>query len=178
MRLQILADPRRGDTARVSALALSCHTGTHVDAPRHLPGLRGGVEGLSLEALIGPAVVVQARRRLARVAASLLPRGAPPRILFRGRPVILESAARDLVRRRVLLVGTDAISIDRVGDDSLPAHRILLAAGVVLLEGLDLSRAPAGLYDLLALPLLIPGADGAPARAVLMPRRPRPQRRK
>ena len=125
-----------------------------------------------------PAIVVAARRPLAGLAPPLLPRDAPPRILFRGGPLILEGAARDLVRRRALLVGTDAISIDPVGDDALPAHRILLAAGIVLLEGLDLSRAPAGLYDLLALPLLIPGADGAPARALLRPRGPRPQRRK
>ena len=83
-----------------------------------------------------------------------------------------------MVRRGVLLVGTDGLSIDSVGDDALPAHHVLLRARVVILEGLDLSHAPPGRYHLIALPLLIPGADGAPARAVLERRAASSHRRK
>jgi arylformamidase len=99
------------------------------------------------------------------VARWRLPRRA--RVLLRGPASISPGGARELVRRSVLLVGTDALSVDPVGDAGLPAHRELLAAGIVVLEGLDLSAAQPGRYQLIALPLLIPGADGAPARAVL-----------
>ena len=42
-----------------------------------------------------------------------------------------------------------------------------------LLEGLDLSKVAPGHYDLIALPLRIEGADGAPTRAVLRRRKRR-----
>lgn len=180
--IDLVSDPTRGAPARVSAIRMSLHAGTHVDAPCHLPEGRGGVESLSLVAMIGPAVVVRAHgpsigaRQIARWH---LPRRA--RVLLRGAAAISPAGARELVRRGVLLVGTDALSVDPVGDAGLPAHRELLAAGIVVLEGLDLSGAPPGRYQLIALPLLIPGADGAPARAVLRSRggakRINPQRR-
>jgi arylformamidase len=72
----------------------------------------------------------------------------------------------------VRLVGTDTLSIEPAGsgvpEDAYPVHRILLGAGVVIVEGLDLSGAPAGSYELVCLPLRIAGGDGAPARAVLI----------
>ena len=55
-------------------------------------------------------------------------------------------------------------------NDPGPVHRILLAAGMIILEGLDLSQAPPGPCDLVALPLLVAAADGAPARVLLAPR--------
>lgn len=175
VRLRVVADIARGDPARVSVLTIGTHAGTHVDAPRHLDGAGSGVDGIPLGALVGPALVVQAAGpRVERRDIRALPRGAPPRILLRGRPVLAPGAARELVLRRVRLVGTDGPSLDPVGEPDLLAHRILLSAGIALLEGLDLEEAPAGRYELIALPLLIPGADGAPARAIL--RRPAPPR--
>ncbi len=172
--LEVAADPDRGDPARVSALHMGTHTGTHVDAPSHLPGGRGGVEVLPLQALIGPAVVVAARGPVVGAAeARRLARRAIPRILFRGAPLLSPEAAEQLAASRVRLVGTDGLSIDPADSRDFPAHRRLLGAGVVLLEGLDLSQAPPGRYTLFALPLLVPGADGAPARALLRPLRRR-----
>ena len=72
-----------------------------------------------------------------------------------------------LVRRGIKLVGVDYLSVAPF-DEPAPTHRILLEAGVVLLEGLDLSAVPAGAYDLYCLPLKIIGAEGAPARAILI----------
>jgi len=166
--LSLALDPQRGDPARVSQLVTGTHAGTHVDAPCHLPGLTGGVDALPLDALIGPVLVVQAgRAKVSAADVARIPRGAPRRILFRGAPIVLPAAARALARRGLLLVGTDGLSIDPVEDPGLPAHAVLLAAGVVILEALDLSRAAPGRYELAALPLLLPGCDGAPARAVL-----------
>jgi arylformamidase len=46
-------------------------------------------------------------------------------------------------------------------------HKILLEAGVVVLEGLNLSEAETDEYELICLPLKLIGAEGAPARVVL-----------
>lgn len=161
-------DAGQAGVARVSTLRLSAHAGTHVDAPCHIAGGRGGVESLPLDVLIGPAVVIDAAGRLDGWGdIALRPRGRPSRVLLKGEPVLTAACARDLIRRGVRLVGTDGLSVDAVSDADLPAHRVLLKAGVVILEGLDLSRVATGRYELIALPLLIPGSDGAPARALL-----------
>jgi arylformamidase len=71
-----------------------------------------------------------------------------------------------LVALGVRLVGIDYLSIAPFGNPT-PTHRALLDAGVTIVEGLDLREVEAGLYDLICLPLLIPGSDGGPARAML-----------
>jgi arylformamidase len=159
-----------GDVANVTRLELGTHTGTHVDAPVHFLDGAAGVEAIPLDALIGPAHVADAGAPngaldAAAVRALDLPADAR-RVLLRGAPDhgLAGDAARLLVERGVRLVGIDCLTI---GDED--AHRALLEAGVVVLEGLDLTRAAPGPWRLLCLPLLIPGADGAPARAVLEP---------
>jgi arylformamidase len=67
----------------------------------------------------------------------------------------------------VRLVGVDYLSIEEYKKLGAPAHRTLLAARVVVVEGLDLSGAEPGAYDLFCLPLRVAGADGAPARVLL-----------
>lgn len=179
VEIALVSDPGRGDLARVTRLSLSAHAGTHVDGPNHVPASAEGpgVESVPLHALIGPALVVEASApRVLPRHVRALPASAPPRILFRGAPVLSAEAARALVLRGILLVGTDGLSLDAVEDAALPAHVVLLQAGVAILECLDLSAAGPGRWELLALPLLIPGADGAPARAVL--RRPIPRARR
>ena len=177
----------KGDAANVSRLDLGAHTGTHIDAPVHFIAGAPGIEAVPPDALIGPAFVADARdvrglideRALATLA---IPAGVE-RLLFRTQNSELwdlpafsrdfiglaEGAAHELVRRGVRLVGIDYLSIAPF-DDPVPTHRALLAAGAVILEGLDLRAAEPGEYDLVCLPLRIPGADGAPARAMLCPR--------
>ena len=169
-RIEVLADTSQGAPARLSMLHIPSHAGTHVDAPSHLPGGRKGVESLPLAALIGPALVVQAAGSTVRASEMAALPASCERILLRGEAALWPEAARELADRGVVLVGTDGLSVDPIGSDDMPAHRILLEAGIVLLENLDLSTAPPGSYELIALPLLIPGADGAPVRAVLRPR--------
>jgi arylformamidase len=171
-----------GDTVNVSELDMGAHTGTHVDAPDHFLADGAGAETLSLDALIGPAEVVDAA--VAAVALDLVtlrdlelpPRGTK-RILFKTRNSQLWSrddfthdfvrldgeAAAYLVERGVRLLGIDYLSI---GDAE--AHRTLLSAGVVCVEGLDLRGIEPGSYELVCLPLKLVGSDGAPARAVLI----------
>ena len=75
--------------------------------------------------------------------------------------------ARYLTERGLRLVGIDYLSIEAFHAPGHPVHRHLLGAGVVILEGLDLSRVEPGVYELVCLPLPVTGIDGAPCRAVL-----------
>lgn len=157
-----------GDAANVTHLDMGAHTGTHVDAPVHFLEDGGGVESLRLDALVGPAEVVDARRLGDEIDAAALdaldvPDGVRRLILATAPGAALgPDAARRIVERNIVLVGVDQLSVG--GPET---HAVLLGAGVVILEGLDLCAAPAGRHRLTCLPLLLPGADGAPARAIL-----------
>ncbi|MEX2229489.1 MAG: cyclase family protein [Dehalococcoidia bacterium] len=173
-----------GDGYDVTALTLGTHTGTHVDAPSHFIAGAPAIEALDLDALIGPAYVadaVSASGHLDAAALALL--GVPEhaeRVLLktansrlwdapafaRDYVALTEDGARWLVDRAVRLVGIDYLSIAPYADPA-PAHVALLSAGVVIVEGLDLRAVAPGDYTLVCLPLLIPGADGAPARVLL-----------
>jgi arylformamidase len=80
---------------------------------------------------------------------------------------ITEDGAEWLVKRGVQLVGVDYLS-GAPYEESIPTHVTLLKAGVVVVEGLNLSSIMRGFYDLYCLPLKIAGSDGAPARAILI----------
>ncbi len=171
-----------GAPANVSIARFGTHTATHVDAPYHV--LEGGacVDELPLEPFIGPATVVESSGRSALdrdFMRELLGRHpGVERILFRTRawvdpgrfpehfPPIDSDAAALIVASGILLVGTDAPSVDPVDSEDLPAHRTLLSAGVVIIENLLLD-VPDGLHELIALPMRIVAADAAPVRALL-----------
>ena len=174
-----------GDMASISRVSLGTHTGTHVDAPAHfLPDGRT-VDQLDLGGCIGPAEVLDLTRfGLAPIDASVLERLAPPNVerlllktensrLWRATEAqttfaaLTEEAAAWLVARGLRLIGIDYLSIAPFSDPA-PVHRILLSAGIVILEGLDLSAVSEGSYTLLCLPVRLAGGDGAPARAVLL----------
>jgi arylformamidase len=180
----------RGETSNNSNISLNVHTGTHVDSPFHFLPKGPGVENLSLDALIGPATILDltdvsgAIRRddLSRV----WPKGAnPERVLlktsnserwpagpefFKDFIALSLDAARFMVEKKVRTIGIDALSIQTMGD-SPETHHVLLEAGIVLVEGLVLNRCQAGEVDFACLPLLLVGLDGAPARACVRPRR-------
>jgi arylformamidase len=175
-------DLRRGDVATVSSLSLGVHTGTHVDAPVHFLIDGTGVDSIALERLIGPARVLD-MGDIARIQPGDLERQdirAGDRVLFKTRnsrywkekgfrpdyTSLTPEAARWLAERGVRTIGIDYLSVGAT-DSGPETHRPLLAAGIGVIEGLDLSRVEAGLYDLICLPLRLEGLDGAPARVVL-----------
>ena len=82
---------------------------------------------------------------------------------------ISEQAADYLAETRVRTVGVDYLSVGGYHADGAKIHRILLTAGIWIIEGLDLSAIRAGRYDMICLPVKLHGSDGAPARAVLRP---------
>jgi kynurenine formamidase/threonine dehydrogenase-like Zn-dependent dehydrogenase len=184
----------RGDPATVTHLSLGVHTGTHVDAPVHFIGGAAGVDEFSIDAMIGPARVVEILNKETCTAQDLAACDICPgeRLLLRTNnsarcwnvDAFVEdyahldtSAARMLAGRRVRMVGIDYLSIGR-GEEGPEVHRILLGAGVVIVEGLDLSRVHAGFYDVICLPLKILGGDGAPARVAVRRREASPASRR
>jgi arylformamidase len=78
-----------------------------------------------------------------------------------------EDASEFLSMKQILLIGTDAPSVDRYDSADLRSHKILMDGGVAILEGVRLADVPAGDYNLVCVPLKIAGADGSPVRAVL-----------
>lgn len=175
-----------GAICNVSRLDMGAHTGTHIDAPVHFIDGAAGIETTPLDAVIGPAWVVDAGDVTGSITAAQLERLSIPagetRLLFRtanstadlwGRGGfssdfvgLAADAAQELADLGVRLVGIDYLSIAPFGDP-VPTHRALLGAGVVVLEGVDLRAVEPGAYDLLAPPVRLVGADGAPARALL-----------
>jgi arylformamidase len=181
VRLERVLAIAAGELANVSRLDCGVHTGTHVDAPVHFADGAPGVEALPLDALVGPAFLVDATFVERDVDAEAierleLPEGAE-RVLLKTRNSrlwelgefthdfvrLVGSGAQALVEGGVRLIGIDYLSI---GDED--AHRILLGAGVVPIEGLDLRRVELGEYLLVAAPLKLVGSDGAPARVFLL----------
>jgi arylformamidase len=175
----------RGDPANVSALRLGSHSGTHIDAPRHFLPEGRPVDAIPLERLVGPALVLDfptevtaigvpelrardlrgARRVLlkTRNSAAWAQPGFTPEYVY-----LAPDGAEYLLRHGVELVGIDYLSIERFDSGDYKVHRMLLEREVVIVEGLDLSKIPAGEYQLICLPLRLTGLDGAPARVMLV----------
>jgi arylformamidase len=173
----------RGESSNVSTLHMSAHCGTHVDAPRHFFDDRPGTEALPLAMLIGRTRVVEVSSRSSISADDLsaIDLGEDVRLLIKTRNSRLwgspefhteyvgvsESGARHLVDRGIKVVGVDYLSVEQFHAPGAPAHHVLLGAGTIVIEGLNLAGVDPGIYEMICLPLRIVGADGAPARVVL-----------
>jgi len=175
----------KGDRVNNSKLICDVHIGTHIDAPLHYIKDGKSIEQLKLEDLIGPAVVAHlpeaeiitknvleelslpedTRRLLLRTRNSSLWETGSHR--FQTNYVALtQDAAQWIVDHDICLIGVDYLSVQRYGEGS-QTHEILLSAGVIIVEGLNLVRVESGMYELICLPLKLVGSEGAPARAVL-----------
>lgn len=168
-------------SVNLSTITTTAHLGSHADAPLHTERSGVGIDAMPLEPYLGPCRVVEVQaRELAR------PEDLPsfdathtPRLLLKTSSAresdrfpqhfvaLSVELARLFVDRGIVLVGTDCPSIDPFTSQSLEAHHILLGHGVAVLEGLCLRHVPAGVYELLALPLKMRGLDASPVRAVL-----------
>lgn len=160
---------RLGDECNVSALYACLHNGTHLDAPRHFVPDGQAIDDVPLTACVGECSVVEGEGLLLGAQAEELLPKLKKRVLFKGQVQISPSAAFVLSDVGLELIGVEAQSVSPP-ECTAAVHRQLLGAGLVLLEGLDLSRAAPGTYFLFAAPLKITGADGAPVRAVLLER--------
>lgn len=176
----------RGDPAELRRLTLGTHSGTHVDSPVHF--IPGGecIDRMPLDAMIGPARVVRIHAYDAvtpeQLAAAQLQPGE--RLLLRTRNSevrwderpfredfvhLTVAAAKEIAEHHVRVLGVDYLSVGGFAESAHGAevHRILLSAGVWIIEGLYLGEAEPGRYELVCLPLLVDRGDGAPARAAI-----------
>lgn len=173
----------RGDSSNVSLLHMGSHSGTHVDAPRHFINGANGIDAIDPQLLVGKVRLFQLfeLHHIDRKALEKLDLKGVSRLLFGTRnsallrkgqfttdyAFVTEDAARYIIEMGVRLVGIDWLSIEEYQKPGRPTHNTLLAAGLVVIEGLDLSDVPAGDYELLCFPLKIKDGDGAPARVFL-----------
>jgi arylformamidase len=176
---------KKGGSSNVSSLSFGSHTATHVDAPKHMIDSGVGIDRVPLDALMGPALLVEFPATVTAVGEAdlrAMPLGNHERILLKTRnsgfirertfhrdyTYLAPDGAAYLASRGVRLVGVDYLSIEQFHSGHHRTHKTLLERGIVIVEGLDLSEPPAGRYELYCLPLRLEGLDGAPARAVLV----------
>jgi arylformamidase len=183
--LERVSKIEEGANANVSHFSGSVHVGTHVDAPVHFLKDGVGIEAIPLDAMIGRAYVIDLSTASVLGADVLERAGIPPRtkrVLIKTKNSQLwadgvkefredfvgvdTSGAEWLARKSVQLVGVDYLSVAPFKQGKEP-HTILLGAGIVIVEGLNLSEVNQGRYNLYCLPLKLLGSDGAPARAIL-----------
>lgn len=187
---EVRVDPQqeiaKGGSSNVSTLTCGTHSGTHVDAPRHIVEGAAGIDAIPLDVFMGPALLVEFDDEVRAIDAAMLRAAGVAgheRVLFKTRnspllragapferdyTYVAPDAAAYLVEIGVKLVGVDYLSIEQFHSGHHMTHKTLLHAGVVIVEALDLTDPPAGEYELCCLPLRIANGDGAPARAVLV----------
>jgi len=181
---QAHASQDQSHTIRVTSIEMGSHTGTHVDAPAHFVDGGKTLSEVPLEVFVGPATVfeIPGVRSITRSHLEKEDWTGIQRVLFKTDNsshwndgsffedfVYLEpGAGAFLVSQGIRLVGIDYLSIDRFRSVEHPTHFALLPHDVVLLEGLNLSRIMPGRYHMVALPLNLQNADGAPTRVILI----------
>ena len=188
LHIERILNIEHGDSHTISQISTGSHAGTHIDAPAHLLSGGAGVDEMPLDVAVGTARVIEIRNpeviQVSELEQHRIRRGE--RILFKTRNspdlwrtddfmedyvYISMEAARYLVERGVRLVGIDYLSVGGYHTaDGSAVHKILLGAGVWLVEGLNLSHIIAGRYEFICLPLRLENADGSPARAILRPK--------
>ncbi len=173
-------------------VVLGTHIGTHADAPRHfIPGGRT-IDEIPFDFLIGPATVADFTgcRSLHEIDVPELREklgpAVPSRLILRTGwseyfgnlkfyneyPFLSENAAQWLVENGVRLIAMDTPSPDnpahsRGTPKDSPNHKVLLGAGVVLVEYLaNLQSLAAREVELIVMPLKLKACDGSPARCV------------
>lgn len=188
IQMQRISKIEEGDSANVTHISMTAHAGTHIDAPYHfLGGEATTVEEIPLNLLTGRAYLLHLPDEVDLITADFLKNSEIPprtrRLLIRTRNshlwaqkhlefktdfvAISPDGAQYLIDRGVKLIGVDYLSVAPY-KDGVPTHTLLLNAGIIIVEGLDLSQVPQGRYSLYCLPLKLAGADGAPARAILV----------
>ena len=187
IKLKLILSMDEGAEANVSHFSAGVHVGTHVDAPHHFLNDGRTVEDLSLDVLTGTTFVLHLAEGVDAISAEILNTAPLPpsttRLLLRTRNshqwtqnspqfirdfvAITPDGAKWIADYGIKLIGVDYLSVAAF-DNPIPTHKILLNAGIIIIEGCDLSQIPQGEYELYCLPLKLIGAEGSPARAMLV----------
>jgi arylformamidase len=172
-----------GDEANVSGINFGLHTGTHMDSPLHFIDKADDITKASPEELIGKAKVINIKNPdfIGKEELKNKNINKGDRVLFRTRNsdsewfnedfkedfvYLDDEGAEYLASLEVKVIGIDYLSIGKF-EEGEKTHKLLLNKNIWIIEGLYLNDVPEGEYELIALPLKISGADGAPARVIL-----------
>lgn len=158
-----------GDGYNLTEISMSVHSGTHIDAPLHFCEDGQSIDNIRLNTFFGKCTVISVSGILTGEDMERLLPYCKRRVLFHGegKTFISHSAAIVLAESRVVLVGTDAVSIAPSFDEE-KTHRELARAGIAILENLNLSAIDDGEYDLCAFPVKLGGLEAAPCRAIIL----------
>ena len=174
-----------GDAANLSKLVMTAHAGTHLDTPAHFIPNGKNLDGYSAKDFVLPAQVVIIEDKQIIRSSELQNLDIEPgdALLFKtynstsgqcANGVFTENfvemsleAADFCVGKKVSLLGIDYNSIEK-DVKSHPVHNKILGNGILILESINLKEVPPGRYTLFCPPLKIKGAEGSPARAILM----------
>ena len=163
-----------GDLYNLTSFSMCAHNGTHIDAPSHFINGAKNVEQIDLSKFVGEAYVADfegtvtandAQRIIDKAKSISLE--CSMRILLKGKTTVSLAAAKVFADTGIYLLGNES---QTVGPEDAPmaVHKVLLAAEVVLLEGIRLAHVPEGVYLLNAAPINLAGAEGSPCRAILI----------
>jgi arylformamidase len=176
----------RGDHLELSSIATTVHIGAHADAPIHYHAEGAGISERALDIYVGRCQVIDlsdhppqeiSPQHLEKVEIQA------PRILFKTKTFphrgpwqhefsyLCPELINCLADLGVRLVGIDTPSIDYADAKDLLSHQMVYRRDLAILEGLDLDQVIPGIYQLIAAPLKLKGADASPVRAMLL--RPR-----
>ncbi|NCU42410.1 MAG: cyclase family protein [Candidatus Moranbacteria bacterium] len=173
-----------GETSTHTKVSFGTHTGTHLDAPKHVFRDGEGVDKISLDILCGECRVLDLRL----VEESIKIQDLEPYHIQKGERILVRTKNSDneykeftseytyldgdasdwLVQKEIALFGIDYLSIKKRGGKDHRPHTSLLAKGIIIFEGLDLREIEKGEYMFVGLPLKFQGLDGSPVRAILI----------
>lgn len=180
---KFMLDMKKGDNLTLSSITTSVHVGAHTDAPNHYAVDGQSIEKRRLDLYLGKAQVIEvkcepnSRIQIKDVAHATI---SAPRVLFKTKSFpnpnhwnsdfvsLSPELVEYLAQQDVILVGIDTPSVDPAEDKVLESHNAIYKNDMAILEGIVLDDAPEGLYELIALPLRIAGADATPVRAILV----------
>ena len=179
-----------GDTARVTVITMSAHSGTHMDAPSHFLAQGVDISRAPIDFGMGPVRIAAidcegpvTPKHLDDYVARTRPLNPGDRLLLRtpnsDRAFWLQDpfdkdyrgigpeAAHWIAERKLKMVGVDYLSVGPFYEGNPQTHRALMTAGVWIVEGIDLRKIAEGDYEMICLPLKLAGCDGSPVRILI-----------
>jgi arylformamidase len=172
------------DSVRESVISFHSHTGTHIDAQSHFLENGTTIESVDLDSVVGTCRVLD----LTEVEKMIVPEHLEKHKLCAGERILLKTrnsftasdapfdtqfvfvskeAAAFCADKKIRTIGIDYLGIER-NQPHHETHTIFFNAGITIVEGLRLAIVAQGTYQFVCLPLLTPGIDAAPARAILI----------
>ncbi len=168
----------------LAEISLGNHTGTHIDFPLHVKSGGKVSSDYSIDNLIGDGVIIEVPANAISITRSFImeqPILKDDFVFFKTKNSFLSKqdkfteeyvyiepdAAKALLEKKVKMIGIDYISVDRLSEESLPVHNILLSNDILIVENLELAQVSPGRAKFFVMPLNISQMDGLPARVIM-----------